>query len=217
MSPQTTTSLEELGWLLNSLAFVARAENVVESVGESVTAKIESFIDDWFEFVEIGLWNGLVFIDTIVGCLGDAIGLHGEPVVVQTLVDRGIANNIRVVSHHTGDLWLEVVPGVLCERPCDVVVAVVHELVPEGVQLVDIIVVLEREQVATFVAIGELRVKQILAVQWLHQIPHVVDHQAQSVRLGDILIIFELVHQVGVDRVCLVVSALLAGEPGSDT
>ena len=60
-------------------------------------------------------------------------------------------------------------------------VAVVHELVPECVQLVNIVVVLEWDIVAALVTVGELAVVVRLAMQGLHYVTHVVDDQAEGV------------------------------------
>ena len=95
-------------------------------------------------------------------------------------------------------------------------VSIVKNLVPEGVELIDRVVVLEREHVGSLVTLRELRVVSVLAVEGLHKIADVVDEKAQAVGLADILIVAELVHQVGVDVAVLVVIALLAAEPGDD-
>ena len=96
-------------------------------------------------------------------------------------------------------------------------IAVVDELIPEGVELIDVIVVLEWEEVSTFVTVRELRVVAVLTVEGLDEVTHIVDEEAEGVRFGDVLIVIELVHQVGVHGASLVICALFARKPGDNT
>ena len=111
---------------------------------------------------------------------------------------------------------LEGVPGLRGERAGDVVVLGVENLVPEGVQLVDFIVILEGEVVSAFITCGELSRVEVFAVEGLDEVADVVDEEAEGIRLGDVLIVSELGHEVGVHITGLVIVTLLAGEPRDD-
>ena len=83
-------------------------------------------------------------------------------------------------------------------------------------QFIYTVVVLKRECVGSLVAILELLVVAGLTVEWLEEVTHIVDEQAKSVGLSDILIVVKLVHQKGVKVVRLVGGALLARKPSGD-
>ena len=92
----------------------------------------------------------------------------------------------------------------------------VENFVPEGVQFIDFIVVLEWEEVSTLVTRSELGRVEILAVERLDKVTDVVDEKAKGNRLGNVLIVSELVRQVRVHIAGLVVVTLLAREPRND-
>lgn len=64
----------------------------------------------------------------------------------------------------------------------------VENLVPERVQLVHIVVIFERKEVAAFVTRRISLVIFVFTVQWLHNIPHVVNQKAKRIRLGTLFI-----------------------------
>ena len=95
-------------------------------------------------------------------------------------------------------------------------VAVVEEFVPKRVHLVNVVVVLQWEVIGTFVPLRPLLTVARLTVQRLHEVPNVVDYETEGVGLGHVLVIVELVHQVGIDQAALVVRHVFAGEPGDE-
>jgi len=96
------------------------------------------------------------------------------------------------------------------------VVSFVENFVPKRVKLINVVVVLEGEVVTTPVSFREFTVETVLAVEWLSQVAHVVDEQAEGVGLGDILVVVELIHNVSVHAARLVAVTLFARKPGSD-
>lgn len=92
----------------------------------------------------------------------------------------------------------------------------VEDLVEESMQLGDTVVAGEGESVSSLVTLGVLRVVAGLAVEWLHDVAHVVDQEAESVGHGSVLIIVKLFHKEGVHVAGLVVVATLARKPLGD-
>ena len=72
--------------------------------------------------------------------------------------------------------------------PSDKVSFCVEDLVPERMQFVNIVVILEREQVSSFVTINKLFVKAILAVERLYDVTNVMNEQTERVRLSIALV-----------------------------
>lgn len=83
-----------LGWLIfNCLdRFVARAENEINDVVETVTSDRKAGVCHGDELVEILLWNSLVFEHSIVEGHGDVKGLDCHTIEVQGLVHRGVGH-----------------------------------------------------------------------------------------------------------------------------
>lgn len=86
----------------------------------------------------------------------------------------------------------------------------VEDLVPESVKLVNVVMVLQREEIRTFVTGSEFRRVEVLTVEGLDQVSDVVDEEAKCKRLCDILVVGELVHEVSVHVAGLVGVTLLA-------
>ena len=92
-------------------------------------------------------------------------------------------------------------------------VAIVNYFVPESMKLIDIIMILEREVISTFIASSEFAVVAVLAVKGLDKVTHVVDEETKGIGLGNVFIIAKLVHQVGVHVRGLVIISFFARHP----
>ena len=91
----------------------------------------------------------------------------------------------------------------------------VEHIVPKSMELVHIVMIFEGEGIGSAVSRGPLRVVLLFIVEWLDNVSHEVDQQAESIRLGITLIIWvESVLNVVIVVAILVVISLLAGQPG---
>ena len=175
-----------------------------------MATKIESLVCNGQPLVLVLLGDGSVLSQTRVQLHCDVERLVRKRVIVDALVKGLVLDGVRVGGHKVGDLRLEGIPSITGEGSGDVVIPRVENLVPEGVQLVNIVVILKREIVAAPVTIWELAVVAVLTVQRLDQVTNVVDDEAKGVRLGDVLIVVELIHEVNVYVTRLVIVTLFA-------
>jgi len=190
-------SLEELSNLV-SRDRVAVAENVVNEVVKAIASQNETLVGNRLPLVKVLLRNRLILCQAVIELGGDVEGLLSVGVVIETLVLRRITDRIRIVAHDIGDIRLQLSPGVVIDRASNVMVAIVEDLVPEGVKLINLIVVLQREHIGALVTIFSVKlvIESSLAVERLHKIADVVDKQAECVRLAKVLIVAELWHKI---------------------
>lgn len=175
-----------------------------------MATKIESLVCNGQPLVLVLLGDGSVLSQTRVQLHCDVERLVRKRVIVEALVKGLVLDGVCVSGHNVGDLRLEGIPSITGEGSGDIVIPIVENLVPEGVQLVNIVVILKREVIATFITIWELAVPAVLTVQRLDKVSNVVDDETKGVRLGDVLIVVELIHEVNVYVTRLVIVTLFA-------
>ena len=111
---------------------------------------------------------------------------------------------------------MEGVPVIIRDWPANVVVAVIHKFVIEGVKLINSVVILQRECVASLIAVWKLCVEAIRVVKRLDKVTDVMDKKTESVRFSNVLIIVKLVHQESVHIACFVVITLFTRKESND-
>lgn len=93
----------------------------------------------------------------------------------------------------------------------------VNDFVEKSVQLINLVMVWERESIGTFVAVWVRFVVATFTVERLVDVSHVVDEEAERVRFGVVLVAWvQAVLHVIIHVRVLVVSAVFAREPISD-
>ena len=201
----------DLGWLVRDEGAGSLVlKDVFDGVEETVASFVYLRVCNRDVLVEVSLRHGLILVDSVVDRDCDVKRLMSKCIVVERLVDGCVCDSVGVGVHYIGHSWLELIPCLISEGTSDVVVLLVEHFVPKSVELIHIIVILEREVVRSSVTVDELRVVAILAMQWLTEVAHVMNKQTQSIRLSNILIVAELVHKVQVDVRSLIVVSTLA-------
>ena len=194
----------------------AVAKDEIYQVGKTVTTEIKALIGHRKPFIDVVLRDSLVFCDSVIELNRDFERLQGVGIEISALIGGGVRNGRRVGVHDVLNLRLESVPGLFGERPGNIVVPVVKDFVPKGMQLINIIVVLEREHIGTLVAVFSVKLFQVvavLAVEGLHEVAHVVNEETESVGLSNVFVVVELLHEMLVHVARFVVIAHLAREP----
>lgn len=197
--------------LVNLFCALGITKDVVNGIVKTVASQGQPLVGQGYIFVQVGLGHSLALLDTIVESLGDAKRLHRHGIVVDRLIRTGLLDGVLVCVHHVGNLGLETLPHVLRERTSDVLVLSVEDLVEEGVQLTHTVVIGQWEGVGTLVTGRVVLVVTEFAVEWLHDVAHIVDQKAQGVRLCNVLIIIELFHKESIHVSVLIVFTAFAG------
>jgi len=148
-----------------------------------------SLFGDWSVFADVRGWKRVVFAssDTVVDMLGDCEGLVSERGEVGGL-DLGRWDFAFVLSGKFIGLVTEHLPGVSVVgsgggQMCSVVI-LVNDTVPDGVELVSLVMTLEEEVVSSLVTSWVLLAVSVAAVEWLMDVTHVVDYKTKSKRFA---------------------------------
>lgn len=153
----------------------------VATKGDSVPAKLQVF-------VKVPLRYGSVRRDTIVFGDCNLVALLAPHEQVDIFVLIGVLHTFLAVLGHFEGVRLESRPVGAVDGSGDRSALTVHKLVPQGVEFINRIVVLEGDQVATLITIGVSLVIEILIVEGLVHVTDVVDQKAECVGLSKLLI-----------------------------
>lgn len=191
---------------------VTLGEDVLHNVSKTVATKSDSVLAHHKLFHKVFLGDGLINSDSGVKSDSDFVAFVAPHAHVEVLVLSFVGNGVSSVQLDASGLNLKSGPVLSVDGSSDRVVLGVHDLVEERMELIDIVMVLEINQIATLVTVGVGCVVERFVVQRLVHVTHVVDEQAESVGLGDIFVTgVQTVLNVVVDVALQVVIAIVGG------
>lgn len=155
----------------------------VATKGDSVPANLQVLIQVPLGHCSVGR-NSVVFGNTNL----EAFLRPQEHIDVLVLVL--VLDCSLTVGIHLNSVSLEGGPVSAVNGSSDASALTVHEFVPQGVQLINGVVVLQGDQVTALVAVGVSLIVEVQVMEGLVHIPNVVDQQAQSIRFSKIFITF---------------------------
>ena len=168
----------------------------LDHIGKSLGSKNNSLFSNWSVFGDVGAWKHDVFAgcESVVDVGSDREGLVSERGEVGCL-DLGRWELAFELSGEFISLVTEFLPGDSAVRSrsgqMSSIVILVNDTVPDGVELVSLVMALEGEVVSTLVASWVLLAVSVAAVEWLMDVTHVVDDESESKG-------FTLIFRVGV-------------------
>ena len=155
------------------------SKDLLDAVHKSLSGQGNSFVGDWLELLDVAIWHHLVLArsQTVINSHGDLVGLISKLTEVSGigLSLREGESGLQVISNGS-----KVGPGLSSERSFWVFVIGVDNGIPNGVELVSRVVVLQREHVTSFISIREVLCIPITGMERLVDITVVVDQQSQS-------------------------------------
>jgi hypothetical protein len=153
-------------------------------------------LGNWLEFGDVRIWHNLVLThgQTVIGGDSNGVRLISELAKVSGLsLSLGKSESrVQVISDVS-----KISPSLLSEWSLWVRVIGVDDVVPDSVELVGRVVVLQSESVSTFVSLRKILGVSITGVKRLMDITIVVDQESQSER-------FTLIRGVDMRHDCLV-------------
>ena len=155
----------------------------MDHVDESVSGKNNSSLGNWSVLGNVILWENLIFSwgNSVIDMYSDFEGLISEfgefDGVSLFLSELELSNEI------IGEA-AEFSPGILGEWSLWCLVVVINNIVPNGMEFVGSIVVLEGEIIATFIALWKVSGVSIRAMEGLVNITHVMDNESEGHRFS---------------------------------
>ena len=153
------------------------SENGYQSLGKSVAALGELLVDDLSSSGNVLVSGQSVLSDVVHDGGGELVALGGPLLLwLSELISHRVdwvlgPDSLRDLS--------ELSPGLLTQWLLEVLVKLVDGRVPKSVELIDVLLLLKHEEVATHVSVGELLGESADSVKWLMNITNIMDEKSQ--------------------------------------
>lgn len=176
----------------------------VATKGDSVPANLQVLIQVPLGHNSVGR-NSFVFGNT------NLVAFLGPQEDVNILVLVGVLDTSLAVGGHLDSVSLESGPVSAVDWSSNACALTVHKFVPQSVQLINRVVVLQGDQVTALVTVGVSLIVEVLIMEGLVHVANVVDQQTKRIGFSKVLItIVKTIQDVVVNVATLVLFAIVS-------